>query len=298
MSEEHLFGSQGIPLRVREQIAWRPSGPVTAFAIKIIFTISGWARVYLPAGEVFLDSGSVVTFPAGVEARGVPTAHLRTVTLYIHPQYLSDQLRWLPAAHPLVHHLHRALEGDLPLQSLQLQPPAMRDLTPILVRLARSHVTSPFNDFALVTTTSELFDVVGRFTGASSRSSELAYPTGAPPRQEIAAAIALLHSDLARPWRIEDLAREVSLSASQLTRLFRKHVGISPAALLRQLRTDLMAELLATARSGVGEAAAASGWTDPAVASRAFKQRYGVTPRAFAGFHRSKDHLAHISTTW
>ncbi|AZL04297.1 helix-turn-helix domain-containing protein [Brevibacterium aurantiacum] len=58
--------------------------------------------------------------------------------------------------------------------------------------------------------------------------------------------------------------------------------GRSPAAFLRQLRADRMAELLATTSLTVGEIGAAVGWRDAAVAPRSFKQRYGVAPRIYA----------------
>ncbi|PCC18358.1 AraC family transcriptional regulator [Brevibacterium aurantiacum] len=41
---------------------------------------------------------------------------------------------------------------------------------------------------------------------------------------------------LDRGWQIADLASAAALSSSQLTRLFRTQIGVSAAALLRQLR--------------------------------------------------------------
>lgn len=100
-------------------------------------------------------------------------------------------------------------------------------------------------------------------------------------------ATALLRAELGRQWRIEELAREVAVSPTHLTRLFHAQIGISPAAFLRQLRADRMAELLATTSVTVGEAGAAVGWHDLAMASRSFKQRYGVSPSTYASSYRS-----------
>ncbi|MGO2092754.1 MAG: helix-turn-helix transcriptional regulator [Microbacterium gubbeenense] len=107
------------------------------------------------------------------------------------------------------------------------------------------------------------------------------------PRREIVVATALLRAELDRQWRIEDLAREVAVSPTHLTRLFHAQIGISPAALLRQLRADRLAELLATTNMTISAAGAAVGWHDLSTASRSFKQRYGIPPSAYANSYRS-----------
>lgn len=134
---------------------------------------------------------------------------------------------------------------------------------------------------------SEIFDAVGRLSGTNIDSLD---PARILPRREVARAIALLRSDLARKWRIEDLARDVALSPSHLTRLFSLQFGVAPGSFLRQLRADRMAELLATTGLTVGETGAAVGWHDLSMASRSFKQRYGVAPSVYAKFHRSRNH--------
>ncbi|MGO1809727.1 MAG: helix-turn-helix domain-containing protein [Canibacter sp.] len=145
------------------------------------------------------------------------------------------------------------------LQHLQIAAPVMRHLTPSLAWIAQ-------------------------------RSSEAKiFPARVPSRREVLTAIALLRADLGRVWRIDELARKVALSTSQLVRLFKTQVSLSPATFLRILRVDRMAELLATTRLGAAEIATAVGWNDPSVASRAFKQRYGETPSVYAHFYRSKE---------
>lgn len=283
-SESSLFTPSGVPLVVREQTAHAPSGAVSVAAVKIVFMLSGWARVRTDADEVTLEAGTVLTIPSRLECWGFPAGHARTTTFYIHPDYLADQTRWLDAAHPLVHHLRLVLDGAPGLQALQLAASAVRELTPSLARLARPP-NAAVSDFARLAAVSEVFDAVGHLSGTSSG---MAIPTQVVPRREVVSAIALLRAGLSRPWRIAELAQEVAISPSQLARLFRSQVGISPATFLRQLRADRMAELLATTDVTVGEAATAVGWSEAAVASRSFKQRYGVSPRAYARSYRSE----------
>ncbi|MGO3658743.1 MAG: helix-turn-helix transcriptional regulator [Micrococcaceae bacterium] len=243
----------------------------------MVFTISGWATVRSASDEVFLRAGSVLVIPAGMECRGFPAGYVRTVTLYFHTEYLSDQVRWLSVVHPLVHYLQRALDDDSELHQLQLASSAMHGITPALVRLTHSTAV-PRRDFVTMSIASELFDAVGKLCGVASGSIDVERKL---PRREIVIAIALLRSNLAHRWTVEELAREIAVSASHLTRLFRSDVGLSPAAFLRQLRADQMAELLATRNVTVGEAGAMVGWNDATLATRSFKHRYGASPRAY-----------------
>ncbi|MGJ0203565.1 helix-turn-helix transcriptional regulator [Leucobacter sp. gxy201] len=276
-----LFEPGGPPLIVRDHTAHTPSGRTSTPAVKVVFTISGWARVQAPFNEVLLEPGTILTIPANLECQGVPARHARTMTFYLEPEYLADQMRWLPLSHPLVHHLHRALEGVPRLHTLQLPAAAMHDLAPVLARL--SQASADVGDFARLSMAFDVFDAVGRLSGMRTGSIDTARTL---PRREVATAIALLRSDLARAWRIEELAREVAVSPSHLARLFRAQTGISPAAFLRQLRADQMAELLATTSLTVGDAGSAVGWHDMAMASRSFKQRYGVPPSTYASSYR------------
>jgi len=118
-----------------------------------------------------------------------------------------------------------------------------------------------------------------RNTSGSGISTTAARST--PLSRQVARAVALLDSEISRTWRVEQLAAAVALSSSQLARRFRAELGTSPAAYLRQLRADRMAELLASTHIPVNEAARAVGWSSATIAARAFKVRYGTTPRGF-----------------
>lgn len=107
--------------------------------------------------------------------------------------------------------------------------------------------------------------------------------------------MALLRHTPDHHWSVEELARRVALSSSQLTRLFRAQLGISSAAFLGQVRTEKMAELLGGTSVSVGEAARSAGWANATVASRAFKRRYGVSPRSYAVAHDG-DKFIHLAS--
>lgn len=281
--EGEVFASIGVPLLIRDLTNCSPSRPVSVPAVKVVFTISGWARVQTCFDEAMLEPGTILTIPVHLECRGFPARHARTVTFYLKPEYLVDQLRWLSPSHPMVHHLHSVLEGETRMHSLQLPPAAMRDLTPSLVNLSQAN--ADVGDFARLSMAFDIFDAVGRLSGMHTGSIDV---TRTLPRREVATAIALLRSDLAHPWRIDVLASEVAVSPAHLARLFSSQLGISPAAFLRQLRADRMAALLATTNLTVSEAGTAVGWRDAAMASRSFKQRYGVPPSIYASSYRTQ----------
>ena len=100
-----------------------------------------------------------------------------------------------------------------------------------------------------------------------------------PQDIRISHVIARLEARLAEPCRIDQLARAVNMSPSYLTRLFREQTGRSPASFVRELRLCRAYELVQTTFLSIKEVMAAVGWNDPSHFSRAFKQRFGVSPQ-------------------
>lgn len=283
-----LFTNRGLPLRVRDETALSPSGVTRSDAVKVVFTLSGAAAVGCVAETVTVAAGTVLTIPANLDCWGVPSGQVRTGTFYVHADYLAEQIPWLPSTHPLIHLLRRSLDGEEQFGRLQLPAGVMHELAPRLARLAQLPHRAD-HEFALLSTAAEVLHIVGEVAGTTSGTAKCASLRLAQPRREVDAAVALLSGNLERAWRIEDLASSVALSSSQLTRLFRIQIGVSPSAFLTRLRTARMAELLVTTRLGVSEVARTAGWENVASASRAFKRRYGVSPRTFETRHHTGD---------
>jgi AraC-like DNA-binding protein len=90
--------------------------------------------------------------------------------------------------------------------------------------------------------------------------------------------LALLHSDPAHPWTLEELAREVGLSRSSLAERFTHFVGQPPMHYLTQWRMQVAAGLLSGGAASVAAVAEDVGYESEAAFSRAFKKLVGAPP--------------------
>ncbi len=74
------------------------------------------------------------------------------------------------------------------------------------------------------------------------------------------------------------LYRGIGVAPAQAAALFARAFGLSPVAYRLQVRLNRARELLVSTRQNVSEAAFAVGFSDPLYFSRAFHERFGVTP--------------------
>jgi AraC family transcriptional regulator of adaptative response/methylated-DNA-[protein]-cysteine methyltransferase len=95
-----------------------------------------------------------------------------------------------------------------------------------------------------------------------------------------AAAKRLIDSHLEEPLRLSDVARELKISTSRLSRYFSRHQGVTPKryAILRRLE----AFKNRSRKSGVTEAQYASGFGAPSRLYAAARSGLGMTPGAYA----------------
>jgi transcriptional regulator GlxA family with amidase domain len=91
-------------------------------------------------------------------------------------------------------------------------------------------------------------------------------------------ALLLMEQNLARPIAVSAVAAEVGLSARQLERLCRQHLGMPPASLYRQVRMRYANWLIENTDRSVTEIANDAGFADCAHFSRQFKDAYGLSP--------------------
>lgn len=100
-------------------------------------------------------------------------------------------------------------------------------------------------------------------------------------------ALALLHADPARDWKVESLALEVGLSRTALNERFVSLIGDSPIQYLISWRMNLAAQRLSTSSDSVTRIAEQVGYESEAAFNRAFKREFGSPPATWRRSVRS-----------
>jgi AraC-like DNA-binding protein len=100
-------------------------------------------------------------------------------------------------------------------------------------------------------------------------------------------SLALLHSRVAHPWTIANLAEEVGISRSGLVERFTRYLSDPPMTYLTRWRLQLAARALEQTSRGVAEIAAEVGYESEAAFNRAFKREFGQPPGRYRADHKS-----------
>jgi AraC-like DNA-binding protein len=100
-------------------------------------------------------------------------------------------------------------------------------------------------------------------------------------------SLGLLHSRVAHPWTIADLADEVGISRSALVERFTRYLSEPPMTYLTRWRLQLAARSLERTSRGVAEISADVGYESEAAFNRAFKREFGQPPGRYRSDHKS-----------
>lgn len=126
--------------------------------------------------------------------------------------------------------------------------------------------------------------VSAQFLIERSRSADERQPKQTPatslvaPRP-VADAVRLIEESIEAPLSTEEVARTAGISTRQLERLFRRHLGISPAAYASAARLDRARALLRQTAMPVTDVGIACGFTSASHFSTAYRMRFGHAPR-------------------
>ena len=129
-----------------------------------------------------------------------------------------------------------------------------------------------------------VYALLAQLVEAQSRSVPAAHapeedvPAGERSRDIVAEAVRILQQEYAEKTSVEELSARLHVSASHLSRLFRKAHGIGPYRYLSTLRINQAKRHLALEDSTVEEAARACGFCSTSNFIREFRRIDGETP--------------------
>lgn len=292
VTDRMLYGKFRLPLAIRPAVVVVTGESVIADSVKVLFVTDGWAVATHVHGSLPLGPGNILVVPSRVEHAISSVGFMEGVAIFLRPDFLDVHLRWLPSTHPLMQKLRRAHTGAPTVGVVDTGLHGIHELRAKLSVLA-ALAGVPSSEFAVLARVADVFDQVA-FLVSRNRGIGATDVVHRPviPHAPVVAAARALHEDLGHAWTVTELAQTVAMSPSQLSRLFRHDLGVSPAAYLWSARTDRMAELLSASDVTVTEASRAVGWGRGSASGRAFKRRYGMSPRVFAAAAREPGPLA------
>ena len=94
-------------------------------------------------------------------------------------------------------------------------------------------------------------------------------------------ALAILRRRFGEPLQLSDVAGALDMTPFQLIGLFKREFGLTPYALLTQIRLNAACSLMKRGRS-IAECATAAGFYDQAALSKHFRTRFAITPAQYA----------------
>lgn len=255
------------------------SGTIDASSFLLVFVVSGQAIVRLSDGTALAREGVVFALPRGTQGTHETLRPMRAVSWAVDEEFAASHSKWMPPTHILSPAVGSATSSPPRPGAAYVGDEGLRSIREPLLELAALERHNALTHYDRLARASEILDLLD--PRHRSPSGPRLVSSGAHLRPEVSKAQHLVEDSIAHPWSIHDLAASVALSPSQLSRLFRSAFGVPPGAYLWRRRTEVMAELLITSDITVAEAAQKTGWRSRSAASRAFRDRYGISPRDF-----------------
>lgn len=110
------------------------------------------------------------------------------------------------------------------------------------------------------------------------QNAELVEPIGGTVPKSVKAAVDQMEKHLESPIPIPEICQKINVSQRQLDRLFAQYVKKTPALYYRDIRLDRARGLVTQTELPLAEVAQASGFKSHVHFSRAYKDRFGLSP--------------------
>jgi transcriptional regulator GlxA family with amidase domain len=102
---------------------------------------------------------------------------------------------------------------------------------------------------------------------------------GSGPSGPMQRAIDLMHRNIETPMMLDEISRQVACPPKTLSRRFKAALGATPGQVYRHIRLSAARHLVDTSSLQITEIAVRTGYESPAALTRAFRKRFGHSPR-------------------
>jgi AraC-like DNA-binding protein len=123
-----------------------------------------------------------------------------------------------------------------------------------------------------------LVNILRAHLAASPRSAGW---LGALADPRIGAALRMVHEEIARRWKVEELASKVGMSRTAFIERFKDLVGLPPLEYLIRWRMTIARDALKTGNDNLSSIAAAVGYASETTFSSTFKRMFGQSPSRY-----------------
>ena len=100
-------------------------------------------------------------------------------------------------------------------------------------------------------------------------------------RARVRSAIELIHNNIDRTLRLDELARSAFMSVSRFSHVFKQEMGEAPKEYLIDERIKRAKQMLATTKMSAQDVAVSLGYDNPLYFYRLFKKKTGMTTRQY-----------------
>jgi len=284
------------PLLARTSVIRRVVGPVAHDCIKVVVVRAGSAILLGDLDQKTVTVGDVIVLGANSLCGGEPEGQVVFTTVYADTDYVVDQVFWQYAGFLRDRFQAQSYAEQLFAESaqvLRVGSVAAAGLMPWLDELVDLSTTGRFveNFYRMQVLWFSVTDVIAPHIQMSvvpilAERSPLS-PTQprsrrfAPLRAEARRVAELLRDAPSEHWTLYELAHEVHLSPSQLSRVFADAYGKTPLAFLTMVRAERLARYLRETDLTVTDAMRRVGWHSRSHATDLFRQHVGLTPGSY-----------------
>jgi AraC family transcriptional regulator len=223
-------------------------------------------------GKTFISPSRIGEFsinPAGRKSRwhGLVPAH---IGIRLEPNKIEEMAAELRRTG------HRRFEF---VNVFRMRDPVIEHITAIL-RIELNRATHPAQDILIESVTTALCaHLLRSYTNAMGVEERSKAPLDVAA---IRRAIAYIEDNPDRAISLGELAGAAGLSRFHFSRVFKRHLGVSPARYVERSRIEQAKTLIVNARMSLAGIAQAVGFADQSHFSRRFRLHEGRTPATFA----------------